>query len=402
MNGLHISKNGITFFIIFGLFASIGALLRIPQAIFFTIPLVVYLSLGAILFKDGEIIVHRKFKEHITIMGEEIEYTITIESNGFEGNVSIENRDIRADLYIKNNEKREINGRIRFENFGKYDYSEIIVRFSDPLYLFKGELRINDTCVIRVFPEMENLRKFRMKSRKTRAVIGEIPSRFLGMGDDFYSIREFEYGDDPRNINWRRTAFVDRLMVNQFYTEKSGNTVLLVDVRRYQKSDIDYLEYIQSSVKAALTLSNAILSTRNRLGLIILKNTVDWVYPGYGKKQYLRIVESLLTVESKSFSYIPLEFGKRIITRFFPPNSKVIIISSLFDKEINEIMYELILKKYDIQVVVPYYQRAKEETVQEIISFERRVKIRMISKYADVIEWNAETPLTRSMEVHRR
>ncbi|MEM1724247.1 MAG: hypothetical protein QXW71_00510 [Thermoplasmata archaeon] len=172
-----------------------------------------------------------------------------------------------------------------------------------------------------------------------------------------------------------------------------------MDVRRYEKSDEDYESNLKGSIKAALTLSNVILSSRNRLGLIILKNTVDWIYPGYGKKQYLKIMESLLNVESESISYIPLEYGKRIITKFFPPNSKVIIITSLFDNKINEIVYDLILKRYDLLVLVPYFESAIHDTVKEIISFERRTKIRIISKYAKVIEWNINSPLTKSLEV---
>ncbi|MVT13242.1 MAG: DUF58 domain-containing protein [Euryarchaeota archaeon] len=395
---IKLTKNGFSLFLIFVIFTSLGAMLRIPQAIFFSIPFVLFFVLGSIMFKNGKISVERRFDNKIAIMGGNIEYTLTVISQGFEGNVTIINRDIKESFYLKNKEKVEIKKSIKFEKFGKYDYSEIIVKFSDPSYLFKGSFTIKDSEILRIFPEMESLRKFTIRARKTRAIIGEIPSRFIGTGTDFHSIREFNYGDDKREINWKRSAFADKLMVNQFLTEKSGNTVILLDVRRYQKSDYDYKEIVENSVKAALTISNAILSSRNRLGLIVLKNTIDWIYPGYGKKQYLKIVEALLTVETKSLSFIPLEYGKKIITRFFPPNSKVIIISSLFDDSINDIVYELILKKYDLEVIVPYYESSKMETVQKILSFERRIKVRIISKYADVIEWNVDTPLTKSME----
>lgn len=398
MKNMKLSRNGFSLFVLFAIFSSLGAMLRIPQAIFISMPFIVFFMLGALTFKNGEIVVKRIFYEKVALVGEGVKYKIIVISRGFEGNVTVENVNIIKNFYLKNNTNIEIDGELRFNKFGKYDYSRIVVKYSDPLNIFKGSFSMEDNEVIRVFPEMENLRKFTVRAKRTRSVIGEIQSRFLGSGMDFHSIRDFHYGDDRRDINWKKTAQTDRIMVNQYLTEKSGNTVILLDVRRYHKSETDYEKYIGSSVRAALTLSNAILSGRNRLGLIILKNTIDWLYPGYGKKQYLRIVESLLTVETRSMSFIPLEYGKRIITRFFPPNSKVIIISSLFDKEIDNIIYELILKKYDIQVVVPYIEESKNETVRKILTFERRVKIRIISKYADVIEWNTQTPLTKSME----
>ncbi|MEL9999091.1 MAG: DUF58 domain-containing protein [Thermoplasmata archaeon] len=399
MKNIKLSKYGFSLILAFSVFISLGAMLRIPQAIFFTLPLILFYIIGILFFKDGEIKINRNFLNNIAFVNEELEYEIEIISKGFEGNVTIENGDIRHKVYIKNNETIKVNGKIKFNKFGKYNYSKIDLTLTDPLYIFKFSNSIIDEAVIRVFPEAENLKKFKLKSKKTRVIVGDIPSKFLGKGDDFYSIREFIYGDDKKDINWKRTAFANRLMVNQFLSEKAGNTVILLDVRRYEKSDEDYETNLKGSIKAALTLSNVILSSRNRLGLIILKNTVDWIYPGYGKKQYLKIMESLLNVESESISYIPLEYGKRIITKFFPPNSKVIIITSLFDNKINEIVYDLILKRYDLLVLVPYFESAIHDTVKEIISFERRTKIRIISKYAKVIEWNINSPLTKSLEV---
>ncbi len=401
MKGIKLSRYGFSLVIIYVIFLSLGAMLRIPQAIFFSLPMIVFFTLGLLSFRNGEIKIRRRFFQSIVFMDETLEYEIEVVSINFEGNISIENNEIKHKIYIKNNDKKIIKGSLKFKKFGKYDYSKINLILADPLYIFKWSYTMEDTLVVRVFPETENLRKFRLKAKKTRAVLGDITSRFLGTGSDFYSIREFIYGDDKKDINWKRTAFADKLMVNQYLTEKSGNTVILLDARRYQKSDEDYEKNLKGSVKAALTLANSILSSRNRLGLIILKNTVDWIYPGYGKKQYLKVVESLLNVESRSISYIPLEFGKRIITRFFPPNSKVIIITSLFDSGINDIVYDLIIKKYEILVIVPYFESTLNSTVKEILSFERRTKIRIISKYANVVEWNVDTPLTKSLEVAR-
>lgn len=402
MKQIRITRKAYTYILAFFIFLSFATILRIPQLIFFSLPLIVYIFLGAISFRNGEIEIKREVENTLIFENESLKFTYIIKSKNIEGVVEIYDNGIVEKFYLKNNEMKKIEKIKKFENFGKYDYSTVRIILNDRFNIFSVLQEMHEDLIIRVYPTPENLRKFQIRPKKTRSIIGDIPSKYIGHGSDFYSIRDFQEGDDIRRMNWKKTAMFDEPMVNDFLTERSGNAVILLDARKYQKSYDDYRKMLKGLVKATLTISTALTRTRNRLGLIILKDTVDWVYPGYGRAQLMKINERLLKVESKTQHYVPIEYGKKIVTRFFPPNSFIIIIGTLFDKEIIDIAVELMAKKYELLVIVPYSIETERDMVYRIFDVERRVRMRIISKYATVVEWDITKPLTKSMEAIRR
>lgn len=402
MKQIRITRKAYIYILVFFIFLSFATILRIPQLIFFSLPLIVYIFLGAISFRNGEIEIKRMVENTLIFENESLKFTYIIKSKNIEGVVEIQDNGIVEKFYLKNNEMKKIEKIKKFENFGKYDYSTVRIILNDRFNIFSVLQEMHEDLIIRVYPTPENLRKFQIRPKKTRSIIGDIPSKYIGHGSDFYSIRDFQEGDDIRRMNWKKTAMFDEPMVNDFLTERSGNAVILLDARKYQKSYDDYRKMLKGLVKATLTISTALTRTRNRLGLIILKDTVDWVYPGYGRAQLMKINERLLKVESKTQHYVPLEYGKKIVTRFFPPNSFIIIIGTLFDKEIIDIAIELMAKKYELLVIVPYSIETEKDMVYRIFDAERRVRMRIISKYATVVEWDITKPLTKSMEAIRR
>lgn len=402
MKQIRITRKAYIYILVFFIFLSFATILRIPQLIFFSLPLIVYIFLGAISFRNGEIEIKRMVENTLIFENESLKFTYIIKSKNIEGVVEIYDNGIVEKFYLKNNEMKKIEKIKKFENFGKYDYSTVRIILNDRFNIFSVLQEMHEDLIIRVYPTPENLRKFQIRPKKTRSIIGDIPSKYIGHGSDFYSIRDFQEGDDIRRMNWKKTAMFDEPMVNDFLTERSGNAVILLDARKYQKSYDDYRKMLKGLVKATLTISTALTRTRNRLGLIILKDTVDWVYPGYGRAQLMKINERLLKVESKTQHYVPLEYGKKIVTRFFPPNSFIIIIGTLFDKEIIDIVIELMAKKYELLVIIPYSIETEKDMVYRIFDAERRVRMRIISKYATVVEWDITKPLTKSMEAIRR
>ena len=73
MKNIKLSKYGFSLILAFSVFISLGAMLRIPQAIFFTLPLILFYIIGILFFKDGEIKINRNFLNNIAFVNEELE-----------------------------------------------------------------------------------------------------------------------------------------------------------------------------------------------------------------------------------------------------------------------------------------------------------------------------------------
>src|SRR5437899_1022835 len=132
-----------------------------------------------------------------------------------------------------------------------------------------------------VAPAMEDLRRARLGPRRTRPWFGQVPSRQIGAGTDFWGVREYVAGDEVRRINWKASARLDRLFTNEYEGERSGDVVIVVDARRESFVGTETDNPIEHGVRAALGIAEHVLASKNRVGLIVQREVIDWVPPAF-------------------------------------------------------------------------------------------------------------------------
>src|SRR5256712_8052768 len=95
------------------------------------------------------------------------------------------------------------------------------VRSLDPLALGAEDAVLPTDARLVVAPTMEDLRRTKLHPRRTRPWFGQVSSRQLGEGTDFWGVREYTAGDEVRRINWKASARLDRLYTNEYEGERS-------------------------------------------------------------------------------------------------------------------------------------------------------------------------------------
>ena len=376
------------------IFLALGLIFKSPIPVFIAIPFLWIIFFGEFSkFKPPK--VYRKIeKEKRFVEGDILSVNYSLEGFGYcwvEDELSTIKGIIRGK--VKENEKKEL------KRFGFLKLREMKITLEDfsGMWEFKEKKKTREG--IKVYPRVEYVRKFRIKPRRTRSLLGDYPSRRKGIGTEFTDIREYEVGDPMRRINWKASARKDTLMVNEYESERTGDAVILLDVRRFYKGEEEYEILLGHSVRAAATLVTYLSRTKNRVGLVLLGETVDWVYPAYGKRALLLILEKLLRTRSKKMSRVPFEYAKFIVSRFFPPNSFVIVISPLLSWDVDEAIVELLAKKYDVLIISPSIIGSSEDLATKILRTEREVRLRRLRIYARVVDWDIKYPLTKTLMV---
>ncbi len=168
---------------------------------------------------------------------------------------------------------------------GDFHIGPVRVRSLDPLALGAEDAVVPLDSRLVVAPAMEDLRRARLQPRRTRPWFGQVPSRRIGVGTDFWGIREYVPGDDVRRINWKASARFDRLFSNEYEGERSGDVVIVVDARRESFIGTEEDNPIEHGVRAALAIAEHVLASKNRVGLIVQREVLDWVPPAFGRKQ---------------------------------------------------------------------------------------------------------------------
>ena len=98
-------------------------------------------------------------------------------------------------------------------------------------------------------------------------------------------MRQYVPGDELRKINWKASARRDEMITNEFESECSGDVTIMLDARK--ESNVGTLENntVEHGIRAASTIAAHILKEKNRVGLIVLRDIIDEVYPAFGKRQ---------------------------------------------------------------------------------------------------------------------
>ena len=287
---------------------------------------------------------------------------------------------------------------------GLFSVGPLRVRSFDPLGT-AFERFDGDATTLSVAPPLEEVRTFRVPTRRTRPWFGQIPSRSIGLGTEFFGIREYVAGDETRRVNWKASARFDRLYSNEYEGERTSDVVIVLDARSEAEVGLAPASTTESGVRAALGLAAAMLAEGNRVGLVVLRNLLDWVYLGYGKKQLHRILATLIRV--RPGGAWGLEHVVSVLSRFFPTNVHVLLVTPLVDPGAVGAIASLVSHGREVVVVSPspveiewrmVGQPAALRDAYRLVHMERSNTISALRRYAFVLDWDPVIPLASALK----
>src|SRR5438093_7875593 len=287
---------------------------------------------------------------------------------------------------------------------GDFRIGPVRVRSLDPLALGAEDAVIRLDARLVVAPAMEDLRRARLGPRRTRPWFGQVASRQIGAGTDFWGVREYVAGDEVRRINWKASARLDRLFTNEYEGERSADVVIVVDARRESFIGTETDNPIEHGVRAALGIADRVLATKNRVGLIVQREVLDWVPPAFGRKQLYRILDHLPHV--RPGGEWPFGHVAWVLSRFFPRDCLVVLISPLRDRAALNAVIAMEARGYDVAIVSPSplaiewrlgEQRPEDQTAYRILRMERDNLISQLRRVSQVVDWDPATPLALAL-----
>lgn len=201
----------------------------------------------------------------------------------------------------------------------------------------------------------ELLKQVRQIEIKTRGIVnqvfsGEYHSVFKGRGMEFSEVREYQFGDDIRNIDWNVTARFGEPYVKIFEEERELSVVLMVDLSGslIYGSTGKTKQQIAAEISAILAFSA--LKNNDKVGLIAFTDKIElFIPPRKGKKHILRIIRELLNFQPEGKGTDikgALEYMNNAIKR----RGIVFLLSDFFDSGYEKIL-GIVGKKHDFVAV---------------------------------------------------
>ncbi|MEO8167503.1 MAG: DUF58 domain-containing protein [bacterium] len=198
----------------------------------------------------------------------------------------------------------------------------------------------------------ELLKKVRQVEIKTRGLVnhvfsGEYHSVFKGRGMEFSEVREYQFGDDIRTIDWNVSARFNHPFVKIFEEERELTVMLLVDFSRSGSFGSGSQLKNEIAAEICAVLSFSAIKNNDKVGLILFTDTIEkFVPPKKGRAHILRIIRELISFE-------PAGTGtdiKQALEYFNHVNKKrtiAFLISDFIDDGYDKIL-RIISKKHDV------------------------------------------------------
>jgi uncharacterized protein (DUF58 family) len=181
---------------------------------------------------------------------------------------------------------------------------------------------------------LKKVRKIEIKTRGlTRHIFaGEYHSAFKGRGMIFSEVREYQYGDDIRNIDWNVTARFNHPYVKVFEEERELTVMLLIDISG--SGDFGTREQMKRDLitEIAAVLSFSAIENNDKIGVILFSDRVEkFIPPKKGRKHILRIIRELLEYHPQSLG-TDISESLRFLTNAIKKRCTAFLISDFRDK----------------------------------------------------------------------
>ena len=150
---------------------------------------------------------------------------------------------------------------------------------------------------------LKKVRKIEIKTKGLSQNIfaGEYHSAFKGRGMTFSEVREYQYGDDIRDIDWNVTARHNRPYVKVFEEERELTVMLLVDVSGSKNFGAVGVEKNEMMAEIAATLAFSAIQNNDKVGVIFFTDKVEkFIPPKKGRKHILLVIRELLNFKPES------------------------------------------------------------------------------------------------------
>ncbi len=176
---------------------------------------------------------------------------------------------------------------------------------------------------------LKKVRKIEIRSRGlTRQIFaGEYHSAFRGRGMAFSEVREYQFGDDIRSIDWNVTARFGHPYVKIFEEERELTVMLLVDVSRSGDFGTVASTKREMMTEIAAVLAYSVIANNDKVGLMLFSDRVEkYIPPQKGRGHMLRIIREMLSYEPQS-SGTSLQEPLRFLTNVIRKRCTAFILS---------------------------------------------------------------------------
>ena len=208
----------------------------------------------------------------------------------------------------------------------------------------------------------KKVRKIEIKTRGLSSNIfaGQYHSAFKGRGMAFSEVREYQFGDDVRDIDWNVTARFHRPYVKVFEEERELTVMLLIDV----SGSLDFGTQKQMKrdmvTEIAATIAFSAIQNNDKIGVVFFSDKIEkYIPPKKGRKHILYIIREMLDYHPES-KRTDVKQAVEFLSSVQKRRTTAFILSDFYVRNDFQQSLQIANRKHDVVAIQVYDQRARE------------------------------------------
>jgi uncharacterized protein (DUF58 family) len=206
--------------------------------------------------------------------------------------------------------------RIRPVQRGDAKLGDCYVRYQSAMRIAERWVRASIEQTIRIYPNLDEAKRQSMYLLRSRQIaLEKRHTRVRGIGREFESLREYQQGDEYRDICWTAAARRAKLVTRIYQMERSQTVWIVIDSGRLMRARVEGFSKLDRAVNSALSLAQVALYSGDRVGLIAYGRGIRQQVPAAKGSLHLRqLIERLALVQEEVSEADHLQMAGRLMT----------------------------------------------------------------------------------------
>jgi uncharacterized protein (DUF58 family) len=203
---------------------------------------------------------------------------------------------------------------VKLSEPGEHRFESCSVRLQSMFGLAERRLALRSPLTVRVYPR-HLVKRLGLGPARAFGWSGVTPSRFRGGRLDFINIRGYTTGDPLKDVNWKASGRMGKMLVNEWRAERGLDCVVAVDLSSESLPRVGEWSARTEVITAVYELTSSLLGSGNRVGMLVMGGILRKIEPGFGTKHLHTMVESL--VDSQEGMVWSMKYTEAFLEMFF-------------------------------------------------------------------------------------
>ncbi|MFP5441544.1 MAG: DUF58 domain-containing protein [Gammaproteobacteria bacterium] len=250
-----------------------------------------------------------------------------------------------ARVVLRPGEAARVPARLRFHRRGDHRLDGAHLRWTGPLQLVHCRRTVGSRDTVRVYPDFAAVARYALLATDNRlSQLGIRRRQRRGEGLDFRQLREYRAGDALRQIDWKATSRLRKLISREYQEERDQQVVFLLDCGFRMRSQDGELSHFDSALNALLLLSYVVLRQGDAAGCYTFAGHGEvggddnrWLAPAKGRERMSALMNGLFDLEpthrTPDFRQLAVDCGKRLHKR-----SLIVLMTNVRDEDTEDLL----------------------------------------------------------------